>query len=239
MSINASTSNGRPNNNHENHVHQFQKRRFFPSCILVFVSLYEGSTGAEIATTEHSGVGGYIQIVAHAVLLSFTFGLMLEFLLAPRPYKLRFMFMFSFSAAIGIVLCGTGIVETGEYSIITHVRGYTSVVVAGIFLYLSTVHIMPAELSFGQSSETISTSTSPSSGSRGSDERSLLPYSRINNNFMQYGHQSQSTADKMTFLGLKLTSFLIGFALTALPSVLFDLNVEGSRERALPPSPVN
>lgn len=208
----------------------FQKRRFFPSCILVVVSVYEAFYGGSVALSEHTGFGSYLQIVTHTVLLSFTFGLMLGFLMAPRHFFVWFMTIFSFSTSTGILICS--LLPDSYSDDVSYYKGYCAIISAGVFLYLSTIHILPAELLYD---------TTSASFIKAEDDEEDEEIAGAEEGIDIWSDKSKSVTSRILYLVMKVAALTIGFALVALPTILLELDifVKRARPRAPVPAPIH
>jgi hypothetical protein len=197
---------------------QFHKRRFFPTAVLVVVSVYEALYGGNLAMAEHTGYGGFGLIVIHTLLLSFTFGLMLGFLLAPKKFFLVFMAVFSLSASTGIIICS--LVPDAYREDVAYFRGYAAIVAAGVFLYLSTIHMLPAELLYDTSaflkSQADEDTMSPQS--EDDDEESSADINIWND-------RGKSLTSRILYLVMKVAALVTGFVLTVLPTIMLQMDV--------------
>jgi hypothetical protein len=132
-----------------------EMKRFFPSAILVITSLFSMSSGLVIAAREHLGNGAYIQLFIHTVLIAFTLGTVLEFLNAPKSFFFIFVGIFTASCPLGIIIgCALDSLYFNEplyIELVMKTSDFAAAVMAGVFLYIASIHIIPAELSAADS----------------------------------------------------------------------------------------
>jgi hypothetical protein len=176
---------GKKTKNHgTNEIHQAQPylKRYFPSAVLIVISIYSFLDGYTLGSHQHSELGNLIRLLSQKSAVALTLGTILEYLEAPKPIFTNFLKVFSLSAPTGIIL-GSFLHDYNDFSIILY--GYSTAVCSGVCLYLAAMHLLPAEM---------------------------------------IGIQSNPESSVM-----KLVALILGFVITALPSILFDyehVNIE-------------
>jgi hypothetical protein len=121
-------------------------KRFFPSSILGVTSIYAIMNGLDMGSKLHYGYGTLERLLVNHFLISLTLGSVLEFMHAPRSYFSWFAIVFSLSSPLGILSSGFVSVSGDAVNVIDNVTGICNAVAAGVFLYLASSHILPAEM---------------------------------------------------------------------------------------------
>jgi hypothetical protein len=121
-------------------------KRFFPSSILGVTSIYAIMYGLSMGARLHEGYGTLERLLVNHFLISLTLGTVLEFMRAPRSYFGWFAALFSISSPIGILSSGFIVFSENALDVLEAVTGVCTAIAAGVFLYLASSHILPAEM---------------------------------------------------------------------------------------------
>lgn len=123
---------------------------FHPLILLFFASASDMVGGMHLSSEEHYGVQLLVVVVIHKALMACAFGTLLESSTVPRGVFLYFMLCYSCSSAVGI-LTGTlmskyGVVTHGLLRSMQNTDFVISALTAGIYLFISSLKMIPASL---------------------------------------------------------------------------------------------